>query len=106
MAATATQVPGTTKTVPGSNFYYYFILTGDASYPTGGYALTKNTFPGLNAIKQVIPFCFASMPGSAVADFAINSVTGNLQLITSAGAEVAAGTNVSGVSIRCQVHGS
>ncbi len=90
-------------------------VTGDSSYPTGGYALTPALF-GLNAFKTgyggtgvppTVPYLLCGDNGLAsdwgpVVDF----TNGNLELyVVSTQVQVAAATNVSAFSALVRVKG-
>lgn len=87
-----------TSHVPGNLKEVIVDVTGDSSYPTGGYAVS---FPG---ITNVI-FCDAQS-GSTGHPAVFNYATGKLQLFTSGGTEVANAANVSTTKIRCAVLGT
>ena len=94
MAATVAQVA---SHVPGNTREVIVTITGDASYPTGGYALT---FPGISNVL------FVDAQSSSSGHPAVwNYATGKLQLFTSGGTEVAAATNVSTITVRAAVLG-
>lgn len=90
IAVVTTHVPGDLKEV-------IVDITGDTSYPTGGYAIS---FPGIsNAV-------FVDAQSSSVGHPAVWDYTNKkLKLYTSGGTEVANATNVSTVKIRCAVLG-
>lgn len=73
-------------------------FTGDAAYPTGGYALTGTQFGfGNKALDGVV--CIGGDADSAIYDFYYNNVSRKL-LILSAGAEVVNGTDLSTLTFR------
>ena len=87
------------------------ILTGDTSYPTGGYPVTPGLF-FFNAFASTSDFQLQQPPASLSyvlgADFqggtyaTINPANGNLQLfVSSTGVEVANTTNVSTIKTLC-----
>ena len=95
MAATVSPV---VTHVPGNLKEVIVTITGDASYPTGGYAIT---FPGITNVV------FADIQSSSTGHpCAWNYATGKLQFFTSGGAEVAAATNLSAVTVRAAVIGT
>jgi hypothetical protein len=73
------------------------VITGDTSYPTGGYTLTPALF-GYTTLTGAIAHCLVGIPTNA-AGFSFNPATLKLQLLTTAGVEVAAAVNVSTVSV-------
>lgn len=95
MAATVTQI---VTHVPGNLKEVIVDVTGDSSYPTGGYAIS---FPGITNVV------FVDAQSSSSGHPAVwNYSTGKLQLFTSGGTEVANATNVSTVKVRCAVQGT
>jgi len=91
-----------------SEFFAIVNAQGDASYPTGGYALPPSTFT-FNTFPATSDFQLQSPPTTGpigiwadtqVGTYAvIANATGNLQLaVSSTGVEVAAATNVTGVN--------
>lgn len=90
-------------------------VTGDASYPTGGYAVT----PALFGLVAFAPSADANGPNVPVAgSYAItadlqgnpysgvNPANGNLQLfVATTGAEVANTTNETGTSVLLEAYG-
>ena len=94
MAATVAPV---SNHVPGDLREIIVTITADASYPTGGYAVT---FPGItNAI-------FVDTQSSSAGHPAVwNYATGKLQFFTSGGTEVANAATLAGVTVRAAVLG-
>lgn len=87
-----------TSHVPGNLKEVIVDITGDSSYPTGGYAVT---FPG---ISKVIFADVQTPPGTghiAAFDYA----AGKLKFFASGGTEVTAATNLSAATARCAVLG-
>ena len=84
--------------MPGNTKEVIVTITGDASYPTGGYALT---FPGITTVL------FVDAQSSSSGHPAVwNYATGKLQFFTSGGTEVTAATNLSAVTVRAAVLGT
>lgn len=102
MAATYTLE---TRTVPGASFLMTTDITGDGSYPTGGYTVTPQNLGFAFAINQIIE-CRARNIASILNAPLITPTTVNgiitkfqFQLVVQAtGAEVANGTNVTTMS--------
>lgn len=90
-----------------TEFFVLIEVDGDASYPTGGYAMTPalftlNTFPATSDSQLQVPPTFGPVgvwADGQVATYAlINSGTGNLQFaVSSTGVEVANAVNVTAV---------
>jgi hypothetical protein len=91
------------------------VLTGDASYPTGGYPVTPALF-FLTAFASTSDFQLQAPPtfapyllgadGQGGTYATINQANGNLQLfVSSTGAEVANATNVSTIKTICLAFG-
>jgi hypothetical protein len=87
------------KTVEGDRAVRYFTLTFDASYPTGGEALT-DTDMGLRGCDF-----FMSELMSANGKQVVWDRTNDKALIFDGGAEVSNGTDQSAVVIRCKAVG-
>lgn len=84
--------------VPGNLKEVIVTITADASYPTGGYAVT---FPGITNVL------FADVQSSSSGHPAVwNYSTGKLQFFTSGGTEVANAASLSGVTVRAAVLGT
>jgi len=79
------------------------VITGDASYPTGGYALTAAQL-GLSVVGDAIASIAGSATNNAADAASWNQATGKLQLFTSgttgALVEQTAATNVSGITVK------
>lgn len=101
-----------TRTVPGAVFEVPAVVTGDNSYPTGGYAVTPQTF-GLNILKRLIVSAFTTLAGGAYEVSVIPTLnpdgsiaSANLALtVGTTGVQVASGANVSTVSIQLFAYG-
>lgn len=90
MAATVTPVA---NHIPGDLREVIVDVTGDASYPTGGYAVTV---PGITNIVLADVQAPSGTGHTATWDYAAKK----LKLFTAFGTEVAAATNVSTVVCR------
>jgi hypothetical protein len=105
-----------TRTVPGASFTIPASLTGDTSYPAGGYVFTAasfgftrlhrmpfggyfNTLAGAEGFETALVPTFAS-DGVSLLSFAWRLV------VASTGVEVATGTSVATVGIQIEVEGS
>lgn len=101
MAATVAPVAGIAgqETPPGNYRRAFHVITFDASYPTGGYALTANQF-GLTTLFLVDP-----NPSSAAHPVIWNTTTSKLQVFTAQGAEVANATDLHTFSALAEVVG-
>lgn len=83
--------------VPGDLAEVVMDITGDASYPTGGYAVTV-------PLSQIVLADIT--PGAATGHpVAWDYAAGKLKVFTSGGAEVAAATNLSTMVVRAQFYG-
>lgn len=90
-------------------------VTGDSSYPTGGYAVTPALFgfnafaPSADGIGAAVPVAGAySILGDAQGNpySGINPANGNLQLfVATTGAEVASATSETGTSVYLEALG-
>lgn len=78
------------------------LITGDTSYPTGGYALSAGSF-GLNSLDRVIP---DGVDQSGAVLVVWNNATQKLQLFSALGTEVVNATNVSARSVLVEAEGS
>jgi len=95
LAATVTPV---ITHVPGNLKEVVVTITGDSSYPTGGYAIS---FPGITNVV------FADIQSSSTGHpCAWNYSTGKLQFFANGGTEVTAATNLSAVTVRAAVLGT
>lgn len=74
-------------------------VTGDASYPTGGYAITP-------AIFGLTTFDFVLVPSAKGYGANYNDATGKIVVYASAGTEVTAATNLSAVTFRIMAMGT
>lgn len=79
------------RTVIGDRRLTVTNLTFDASYATGGYAVTPSTF-GVSVVDAVL----ADNPSGY--DVFYNAATGKVQVFASGNTEVAAATNLSAVT--------
>ena len=102
MAASVTPFAGQpgTPSPPGYQRSAFATVTGDASYPTGGYALTPQQF----GFAQSITFMDPNMSNAAHI-ITWNSATQKLQFWTAQNTEVANTTNVSTVTVQIQAFG-
>lgn len=116
MAATFASVPSGVgsvhpEKVPGAFFDALIELTGDTSYPTGGYPFTASQLQTLfggaySAIESVEPQGIARVgaAGATANGAAFDRVNNKVQLyVLSTGAEVANAVNVSTVVVRLRV---
>jgi len=98
MAAT---VAVTRMTVPGDRHLVEAVITGDASYATGGYAVTPSTFGLTQIIQAIIPA--GTSAGTVAVWDSVNSKV--LFIVQNTGAEVANATNVSARAVPVFVWG-
>jgi len=92
------------QAVPGNLRRVRIVVTGDSSYPTGGYSITPALF-GLQYLGHAV--CTGPVAGSAVAaDAALNQTTNKLLFLAPAGTEVTAATNVSAISFNVEGYGN
>jgi hypothetical protein len=104
-----------TRAVPGASFTIPAAITGDTSYPAGGYVFTPTQFgftrihriPGayFNTLAGAEGFEFALIPtfasdGVTILSFAVRLV------VSTTGAEVATGASVATVGIALEIEGS
>jgi hypothetical protein len=76
--------------VPGARYQGLYELTGDSSYPAGGYPLTAASF-GLNVLEYVIPVTSNGLPSAAPVVAFWTQSTGKLfLLVMTTGLETAA----------------
>lgn len=107
--ATAVVTKGTiTRGVPGSHYRKYCRITGDTSYPTGGYPLTASDF-NLTRLDHVkIINSGSGDPLTAPANLAwfYDTVAQKLKLqVVSTGAELAAAQDASACTCDIEVEG-
>lgn len=102
MAATVTQAVD--FTVPGAVRKSVKVITADANYVLGGYQLTAAMF-GFTTLLYALPLFFTG-PVTNTADFALLPGVNKLQFLTNLGAEVAAATNLSTVSVVVEAYGA
>lgn len=74
-------------------------ITGDTSYPTGGYAITPAVF-GLTT------FDFVLVPSANGYGATYNATTGKIVVYASANTEVTAATNLSAITFRVMAMGT
>jgi hypothetical protein len=92
------------QAVPGNLRRVRAVVTGDSSYPTGGYTITPALF-GLQYLNHAV--CTGPVGGSAVAsDAALIQTTNKLLFLAPAGTEVTAATNVSAISFNVEGYGN
>lgn len=90
--------------VPGNLRRVRAVVTGDSSYPTGGYTITPALF-GLQFLGHAV--CTGPVGASTVAaDAALNQTTNKLMFLAPAGSEVTAATNVSTISFNVEGYGN
>lgn len=90
--------------VPGNRYTKRIRVTGDAAYPTGGYAVT----PQQLGFPVQIDYCDIGneVPGATASGWLWNTVTQKLQLIVGAtGAELANGQNAALAFVDCTFTG-
>lgn len=95
MASTNTVVK---KGIPGDVHYAILSLTGDASYPAGGYAVDVTALGVPTQRFLAIPNG-GNMTAAAVSDFFWNDATQKVQFFASPGVEVTPATNVSAYNV-------
>lgn len=111
MAAAITNL---SRGVPGSSIDSTIILTGDTSYPTGGYVITAATF-GLTLLRGIKAAFFTTIAGAAfevavVPTFNADGVTlasvAVALVVGTTGAQVAAAVDVHTVGIQLVATGN
>ena len=90
--------------VPGNLRRVRATVTGDSSYPTGGYTLTPATF-GLQFLGHYVVIG-PTGASTVAAEAAQNPANGKLLFLAPSGAEVTAATNVSAVSFYVEGYGN
>jgi hypothetical protein len=94
--------------VPGDRKWKDFTITGDSSYPTGGYPLDAQAL-GFNVITGAHVTNLIGIDSSAGAyaatDAYYNTASNKLRFLAPSGAEVASGANVSTISFKGFVQG-
>lgn len=86
--------------VPGAKRQLAMTLTGDASYPTGGYPVTFATFGMNEAIEQVM-----LNPSSGAHLVVWDSVNSKIKFFTAVATEVANAVNLSAVTVKALIIG-
>lgn len=102
MAATISTAVGsrTGPQVPGSRRRVLFTLTGDTSYPTGGYTVSAASL-GLQAIDAVLVSGSADVTGTWIPVWTGSKV----KLFSALGTEVASTTDVHTAVVTCEALG-
>lgn len=102
MAVTATILG---RAVPGNLARVRAVITGDTSYPTGGYLITPALF-GFQFLGHAVCTGLSSIGGTVVGDAVFNEATNRLLFVSPAGTEVANATNVSTITVNLEGFGN
>lgn len=92
--------------VPGSAYSVPIQVTGDSSYPSGGYSLSASdiaTLFGTGRMIESFDVLGVSPNANGVADAFYNYTTSKLQLLQSNGTEVTGTTNVAATTVNLRV---
>lgn len=94
------------RSAAGDTFTVWSVITGDTSYPSGGYPLTASQFTGImNTIFAVDAQVGLNSSGGTAFFARYDPTTKKLQFFLPTGAEVTGGTNVSTYSLVAMVLG-